>query len=622
MPPVLPPTPSTNDVSQLLDRIMPPSDALRQNPEFPHVPAALLPTAPWTCRVSGEQYSSVVPPRFAIDDGAQPSGASLSYVSYQRRAWILSAANRVVLPTGAIGINFREYRNSDGTTVQLRECEYRERVIPCPSCGVEHPRESYVVPHAIEGHTPTTALCPACVQSYYRRCDTCGMHYHPVAQRETSCPACTRFHIHGSKRKPSPTFFGTDARNTFFGAEIELEFNAHSDDGYVPCRDCDGDGWRQARDDEDGDEDGQIQCTTCDGEGRVRATGTTSLRSIARDVITTTPAGFMHAERDGSLNNGIEFVTMPFSIGWMRGNTAIFTALYAAASTHCDHEHTANNAGQHVHMSRSGLTGRTESRMELLATSVRFRKFLLDLTLRRPDRLQQWASTNRDENLVTALRDGRHSPGLANRYRFLNWTRQTVECRGFAGKCDHVQLFCAVQFMDSLREFCEHATFAVELEPYLAFVAANQSKYPELHARIATINTSTEKPAQLPGEFSHRGRRFAPNWLKLPEVKGVEYLDRGAYREWMRSKYEAAHQPVRLDFVGTTIDLAGSSNNGLSNGDSRDLIAGTTTKVDRIITASDLPGLFHGCNYVYASPVMFVQLAALHAAGVCVADDA
>ncbi len=241
----------------------------------------LQPPSEWTCAVSGVTYPASVPAFTRVHDPTQPG-----YNGYVHR-------------NSRFGMDaFRPVMNAEGDEVLALQRDTINRVghdghnvrvlstDPAETCSICTSRciPGATLPTMDDTGTRTGPMaCFNCRARHEFTCNACGFTFHSsVMTGRGTCRACGRFQIHNAKRKPTPIFHHTtfvrSSLNTterfglYFGAEIEQEFP---------------------------------RSTEC-----VRA---------ARTVLSAVSPEFMHAEHDGSLHHGIEFVTMPFSLEWMQG---------------------------------------------------------------------------------------------------------------------------------------------------------------------------------------------------------------------------------------------------------------------------------------------------------------
>jgi len=419
----------------------------------------------------------------------------------------------------------------------LTYAEYTARVTTCPHCGDQCSRESLALATVPEGVTlppgvtmPTEPICESCRNNLFTECTSCGVRMirNPNGRNNSQCPACARFRIHGSKLKPVPFFFkraDDDADQRFTGAEIELEFR----EGYDTNR-------------------------------------------IVRPLLEPLPQQLMHAEMDGSLRNGIEFVTMPLSAQYIQHNRNLFTDFYdRALSNGASEEITRRNAGLHVHMSRSVISPEQAVAMEKLVTKEgKMQRYLLHLTKRTPDRFNQWARTEASNNVVEGLRAGLPYPST-QRYRFLNWQEKTVECRGFAGDTNVEQFFVASEFVRALHDYVQTPKYPGTLAGFRRFLRTSPYEY-LLRRDAAFVDERDKSPdtgVYFPGIITHRGRRTCfvssadcndNRYIESIRSAGVTPRGSSDYTSEFYNRLQAAHLPSRLNWSGLRIEFDTSMN--------------------------------------------------------------
>jgi hypothetical protein len=398
--------------------------------------------------------------------------------------------------------------------------EVANKASECPHCHRLTLNENLTMPAPRDGLTYSgPPLCPNCQDSWYTRCRTCARAMQRSGDRNNDdsnvCPSCARYRIFGSKRKPNPVFFTSgesDKDTRFTGAEIELEFKG--------------------------------------GVDLIKAT---------RTLLEPLPMGLMHAETDGSLINGVEYVTMPLSSEYIITNRKMFERFYEMADDFADHNATARNAGLHVHMSRSAIKAADAAKMEEMVTRVGLtQRWLMYLTRRSPDRFNQWASTAQDPTIIDNLKRGRDIH--ANRYRFLNWQSKTVECRGFAGAVDWKHFIAATEFVRALHDFAKSDKYEpkctafrkfIENSRYEILAEINEAfKDPRTTKKVGNDTCPTDQRA--PGEFSHRGQAYC---IVLPRQSSPHHSVRGLtprdYVSMFSSRLDSAHAPSRICDAGS-----------------------------------------------------------------------
>jgi hypothetical protein len=384
----------------------------------------------------------------------------------------------------------------------VTKAEYEAGTAVCPNCGDRVDAAALTMP-APQGALVYSGppICPSCQSNWFTTCHGCGvaMLRNQDNPDDRHCPACARYRIFGSKRRPTPVFFkaseADDAR--FTGAEIELELD-----------------------------------------------GAFSREEVTRKLLEPLPVGLIHAEEDGSLNYGVEYVTMPLSASYINQNIDLFRKFYDTAQEYANPANTRNNAGLHVHMSRAAIQPNEAVKMEELVTKPGLmQRWLLHLTRRSPDRFAHWANASPDPVVLDTLARGAR-PNVS-RYRFLNWQpKATVECRGFAGDTDFEHFLTATQFVRALHDFTKSSEFDLKCTAFRRFIQNSQYEVlAKMDAKFVDSRGSNTIKAQLaPGHFNHKGHGY---YLKAePSVydeAGLCGLNRSKYASVFDNRMHISH---------------------------------------------------------------------------------
>ena len=162
-----------------------------------------------------------------------------------------------------------------------------------------------------------------------------------------------------------------------------------------------------------------------------------------------------HAETDGSLNNGIEFITQPATLeSWRNGfGNSIYGYMDIAKS------HGANfgysTCGAHVHVSRTAFT--SDSHLMRFVTFMRHNEQFIEAISGRSD-MDRWSKLNQYGKGELA-REIKHKNG--DRYRAVNLNNdKTVEIRAFAGSNNFADILGSVEFIDSLIKYTADLTIS------------------------------------------------------------------------------------------------------------------------------------------------------------------
>ena len=160
-----------------------------------------------------------------------------------------------------------------------------------------------------------------------------------------------------------------------------------------------------------------------------------------------------HAETDGSLNCGVEFITQPSDLASWRGEYGNTIRRYMAEVLSRGGEFDRDTCGTHVHVSRTAFKG--DSHLARFATfMVHNPDFVWRVSGRKE--LDQWCR-------VTKLDKGQMSHSVkrkqGDRYRAVNLNNHaTVEVRMFAGSNEYDDVLGYVEFVAALVEYTRDIT--------------------------------------------------------------------------------------------------------------------------------------------------------------------
>ncbi len=160
-----------------------------------------------------------------------------------------------------------------------------------------------------------------------------------------------------------------------------------------------------------------------------------------------------HAETDGSLDRGVEFITQPSDLASWRGAYGKTIRLYMDEVLSYGGDFERDTCGTHVHVSRTAFKG--DSHLARFATfMVHNPDFVWKVSGR--NELDQWCR-------VTKLGKGQMSQSVkrkqGDRYRAVNLSNHaTVEVRMFAGSNDYDEVLGYVEFVAALAEYTRDIT--------------------------------------------------------------------------------------------------------------------------------------------------------------------
>lgn len=220
-------------------------------------------------------------------------------------------------------------------------------------------------------------------------------------------------------------------KNLFLGLELELENESIEDEDF----DCDC-------------EFGECECDYKDETDKLNEDLVNVDRILKKHSKTTNP---FYYKDDGSLDNGVEFVTKPMSLQYMHNNINIKEVLdfINTKTKFCSKE----SCGIHVHLSKDFFTP-----LELVKLRIFFsvnEKPLSIFSGRSEDSIDQWARFEKGYRIKDFL-NGNRRRMVTREYAcsFLtNTNGKTVEIRLFASTTNHKKLISILQFADAVSYF-------------------------------------------------------------------------------------------------------------------------------------------------------------------------
>ena len=298
-----------------------------------------------------------------------------------------------------------------------------EETLLCRECGQRILRED-------NAGDDTTPLCQSCYDRYYTNCTRCGAlleldraYYlsDDADEEEPLCHGCYALRtdpgeIHSYYYKPDPIFYGEGAR--YFGVELEI----------------DGAGERSDR-----------------AWQLVNAANSNGLEHI-------------YIKHDGSLEDGMEIVTHPMTLGYHLAEMP-WGAVVAEAVRMGYTSHKACTCGLHVHVNRSAF-GLSEEAQEAVIARILFFvenhwNELLRFSRRTRDQMEQWAARYGWKDNPKAVLDSAKKEHY-QRYKCVNLTNyDTIEFRMFRGTLKLNTLIATLQMVDRI---CEVALYLSDQE--------------------------------------------------------------------------------------------------------------------------------------------------------------
>ena len=335
-----------------------------------------------------------------------------------------------------------------------------EETVLCTRCGERIWRDD----NAGDENTP---LCQSCYDRYYTSCARCGRIIHTDDAYDSDddedshlCYACHTQHagertIHDYSYKPAPVFYGKGSRS--FGVELEI-----------------------------------------DGAGEVSGNARRLL-----DIANGNGREHLYCKHDGSLEDGIELVTHPMTLGYHQKDMP-WAAVLSAAAKMGYLSHKAGTCGLHVHVNRTAF-GKTEEEQETAIARILyfFEKHweeLLKFSRRTQHQLEQWADRygykEQPRDILEHVKKGCH----AGRYTCVNLTnRDTIEFRMFRGTLRVNTLIAVLQLVDRI---CDAALYLSDQElknlSWTTFAAGCTN--PELVQYLKERRLYVNEPVESGGE--------------------------------------------------------------------------------------------------------------------------
>lgn len=325
-----------------------------------------------------------------------------------------------------------------------QRCMNSETII-CSRCGEILYRDS----NAGDEDTP---LCSPCFDRYYTACERCGVtirqedaHYDDEDDDEDTpyCYDChSRYHvnrvIHNYYFKPEPIFHGEGPR--YFGVELEIDEGGERNDYARAILDV-GNG---------------------SGEENI------------------------YIKHDGSLDNGMEIVSMPASIEYHLTQLPWKEILEKARELRFV-SHACSTCGLHIHISRLAFGETAEEQEPYLARILYFFEKhweeLLKFSRRTERQLDRWAARYGFKEQPQDILEEAKKGGRGGRYSCVNLeNRDTIEFRIFRGT---LKLNTFIATLQLVNRICDVALFLSDEElkamSWTTFVSGIQSETtPEL----------------------------------------------------------------------------------------------------------------------------------------------
>lgn len=273
-------------------------------------------------------------------------------------------------------------------------------------------------------------VCDYCAENNYQYCDECGQYY----EDECECGSNGSNPIRNHTYKPEPKFHGKGKLH--FGFELEIESYNGND-----------------------------------------------LNDTAK-YITDKLDGLIYCKNDGSLNNGFEIVSHPFTFDFLKNNLLKKNKLNPIFDLRIQgfRSYNTSTCGIHVHLSRKAFTDlHLYKFMKFFYENPRF---IWKFSQRKLENLNRWSTLTGDKQPIIQKVKEKYNP---SRYVAVNMNNNhTVEIRIFRGTLKKEGFLRNIEFCHAIFEYTKDASIknAHNIDGFYAFVKANKSKYINLYDSI------------------------------------------------------------------------------------------------------------------------------------------
>ena len=155
---------------------------------------------------------------------------------------------------------------------------------------------------------------------------------------------------------------------------------------------------------------------------------------------------YFHIEHDGSLNNGVEFISQPLSFDIAYDVIPKMTNCLKLSNFSID-----NSCGGHIHITKNDFTKKRI--IDVLQFMQVNRDFILDYSKRNNDKFNRW-SPFYNTNDMDALKNIALENVFSDRYHIINFNNwNTIEFRFFKGSLSHNKIFANMELIKALLFF-------------------------------------------------------------------------------------------------------------------------------------------------------------------------
>jgi hypothetical protein len=205
----------------------------------------------------------------------------------------------------------------------------------------------------------------------------------------------------------------------------------------------------------------------------------------AQEVVDLFGGDFVIVKEDGSLKCGFEICTQPASKEehWLRWNKFFDNMPANLVSFNSPH----NNCGLHIHCSKKPLSLLSIAKIVVFVNDEKNQSYIETIAGRKPN--DYFKLSKKEYATVKRIPDGMLC--RENRYEAVNLVnRETIEFRMFKGTLKRESFFKAIEFCDSLIQFCmtgnNGIAYCRDWNNYMNYVGVKDrdynKDYPHLHA--------------------------------------------------------------------------------------------------------------------------------------------
>lgn len=255
-------------------------------------------------------------------------------------------------------------------------------------------------------------LCGRCRDNYYCTCDDCGRLIHDDDAHYTEdndypyCSECYERHersfIHNYSYKPNPVFHGRGTM--FFGVELELDKGGEDDDK-------------------------------------------------AEEILNCTDSDHLYVKHDGSLDDGMELVSHPMTLGYHQSSMPWQEILETAVDLGY-RSHQTGTCGLHVHVNRKAFGCDRSEQDEVISRILyiveRFWQEMLRFSRRTEYQINRWAARyGIKDNPKQVIDNAKKSNN--GRYACVNLCNyNTIEFRIFRGTLKYNTFIATLQMVEHI----------------------------------------------------------------------------------------------------------------------------------------------------------------------------